>query len=70
MAIMAAVNVDDIFAVTVGLGSRCDRFHDELSHLVSIKKIGNFDGLEVITIRGIGRGVLGRYPRKRLPMSQ
>ena len=38
MTINAVVPVDDMFAV--GLKSRCNRFRDELNHLVPIKNLG------------------------------
>ena len=38
VAIIAAVHVDDIFAV--GLKSRCDVFRDELNRMVPVKNLG------------------------------
>ena len=38
MTIIAVVHVGNIFVF--GLKSRCDRFRDELSHLVPIKNLG------------------------------
>ena len=35
MAIIAVARVDEIFAV--GLKSRCNRFRDELNHLIPVK---------------------------------
>ena len=40
MESIGVVHVDYIFA-TVGLKRRCDRLHDELNHLISVKTFGN-----------------------------
>ena len=56
MTINAVVHVNDIFAVE--LKGRCDRFRDELNHLVPVKTSGNYDDLEVTELSN-DRGEMG-----------
>ena len=56
MGILAVVHVYDIFAVE--LNSSCNRFCDELNHLVPVKTLKELGGLGVATTRETGRDIL------------